>query len=53
MAGSLQGDLTGAQQKANDERIKALQQINSLEQSTLSNAQRRIKAEQQITGVEK
>ncbi|WP_353614094.1 phage tail tape measure protein [Mangrovibacter phragmitis] len=49
MAGSLQGDLTGAQQKASDDRIKALQQINSLEQSTLSNAQRRIKAEQQIT----
>lgn len=46
--GDLQADLRGAQQQAANERIKALQKVDSLEKSMESNAEKRLKLHKEI-----
>lgn len=46
--GDLQADLQGAQQQAANDRIKALQKVDSLEKSMETNAEKRVKLHKEI-----
>ncbi|BEN01125.1 hypothetical protein SMETH2_12560 [Serratia marcescens] len=48
LVGNLQADLQGAQQQAANDRIKALQKVDSLEKSMESNAEKRVKLHKEI-----